>query len=128
MLPKVESQILMSAHKYQLVITQPAEQDFRDILSYTHQTWGEQQRLEYKRKIDAALKAIVENPDIGRKKHGRMVFGLGRHQLYYQIKNSEIWLIRILHERMNTVRQLSQSHLMFGLLSITALQLMRLVT
>lgn len=57
----------MSAHKLQLVLTEPAKQDFRDILSFTLQTWGEGQFDEYRRKIDGALHTIAENPDIGHK-------------------------------------------------------------
>jgi toxin ParE1/3/4 len=106
MQPKVKKQILMSAHKYQLILTSLARKDFRDLISYTLQTWGKEQSYEYSRKIDTALNAICENPEIGRKKHGRMMYGAGRHHMYYIVKQHEIWVIRILHERMDAIRYL----------------------
>lgn len=84
---KAKKQILMSAPKYQLIITQLAKQDFRDVISYTLQIWGKQQSQNYAQKINTALNAICDNPDIGRKKHWRLVYGAGRHQIYYKKKS-----------------------------------------
>ncbi len=104
---KAKKQILMSVPKYQLIITQLAKQDFRDVISYTLQIWGKLQSQNYAQKINMALNAICENPEIGRKKHERLVYRAGRHQIYYKIKEREIWVIRILHESMDATRHLA---------------------
>jgi plasmid stabilization system protein ParE len=46
--PKAESLILMSPPKFQLRLSDRAKLDFRHILSYTMQIWGERQFIEYK--------------------------------------------------------------------------------
>ena len=106
MLLRVESPILMSAHKLQLILTEPAKQDFRDILSFTLQTWGEGQFDEYRRKLDGALHTIAENPDIGHKRHGMLVYQAGRHRIFYREQGTSIYIFRILHERMDAGRHL----------------------
>lgn len=102
----VKKQILMSAPKHKLIITSLARQDFRDLVSYTLQIWGKDQSHTYAEKIDTALNTICNNPDIGRKKHGRMMYGAGQHQIYYRTKDCEVYVLRILHQRMDATRHL----------------------
>jgi plasmid stabilization system protein ParE len=52
--------------KLTLFVTEPAEQDFRDIVSYTSQTWGDTQSVKYGQKIYAAFDKIIKNPNIGK--------------------------------------------------------------
>ena len=73
----------MSVPEFILEITEPAEADFRDLLSFTLQTWGQEQFAAYNIKINSALKAITGNPQIGTKKHGLMVYHTGRHKIFY---------------------------------------------
>jgi toxin ParE1/3/4 len=96
----------MPVPKFQLVISEPAFSDFRDLLSFTLQAWGEKQFIKYKQTLDDALNAIAENPYRGRKRHGRMVCHVGRHKIFYRIDNSFIYVLRILHDRMDAVRHL----------------------
>lgn len=49
-----------------LELSPRAQQDFIDILRYTGETWGTQQLLRYRDKLDAALQAISNNPHAGR--------------------------------------------------------------
>jgi plasmid stabilization system protein ParE len=81
-----------------LIVPPLTKQDFRDIVSYKEQTWGTAQSVGYGQKINHALNAIGGNPDIGGKRHGRMVYTTGRRRIYYQIKDTEIWVLRILHD------------------------------
>lgn len=80
----------MSARKNQLQLTEPARRDFRYILSYTQQNWGEKQMLLYKSVIDAMLKKIVKNPMIGKKQYGMMRQTAGRHRIFYRIEAHNI--------------------------------------
>jgi plasmid stabilization system protein ParE len=54
----------MSFHKpLPLKLSPRARQDFVDILSYTGETWGQNQLLIYRDKIKDALTAISNNPE-----------------------------------------------------------------
>ena len=99
----------MSASKFRTELSEPAQRDFRDILSFTLQTWGEGQLAEYRRTLDGTLKAIIENPRVGRPKHGMMVYPVGRHLVFYRIKEAAltVYVVRILHERMDALRHLT---------------------
>jgi plasmid stabilization system protein ParE len=48
----------MSSHKYRLIVSPSAQQDIIGILRYTGETWGKNQLLIYRNKIDEALKNI----------------------------------------------------------------------
>ncbi len=98
----------MSVPKFRLELSDPAQQDFRDILSFTLQTWGEPQLAEYKHKLDSALRTIAENPHAGRTKHGMMVYPVGQHVVFYQIEEAKtVYVVRILHQRMDALRHLT---------------------
>jgi len=104
--PKAESPILISVRKYQLDLSEPAELDFRDILSYTLQKWGERQFIKYKDKINSALLIIENNPAVERKIRDLWVYHTENHLIYYRITDDKIYVIRILHERMNAIYHL----------------------
>ena len=97
----------MSVHKFRLELSESAKLDLRDILSFTLQTWGEGQLVEYKHKIDNALNTLIENPQVGRPKHGMKVYPVGRHLIFYRLAESTVFVVRILHERMDTERHLT---------------------
>lgn len=96
----------MSGPEFRLELSEPAQRDFRDILSYTLQTWGEAQFATYRERIDAALMAIAVKPHAGRKAYGLLVQAVERHRIYYRIEDRVIFIIRILHERMDAPRHL----------------------
>jgi plasmid stabilization system protein ParE len=53
----------MSSHKQPpLKLSPKARQDFVDILRYTGETWGQNQLLVYRDKINDALVAISQTP------------------------------------------------------------------
>lgn len=96
----------MSVPEFHLFLTGPARKDFRDILSFTEQNWGSAQRIVYKSKIDKALKMILDNPQMGRKKHGHLFCRVERHHIFYDVKGVTITVLRILHQRMDVTRHL----------------------
>jgi toxin ParE1/3/4 len=93
----------MSLRNFVLELSDSAKADFRDILSYTWQMWGDRQVAEYRDVIDGALKAIAEKPEAGRQRSGSdLLFSrAGRHLIFYRINGPRIFVIRILHERMD---------------------------
>lgn len=98
----------MSAPEFSLELTESAEADFRDLLSFTLQIWGEEQLATYKNKINDALKTIEANPLIGIKKHGLRVYHTGRHRIFYRMETTRIYVLRILHDSMDAVRHLPE--------------------
>jgi plasmid stabilization system protein ParE len=99
----------MSARKRKLVLSYAARQDLRDILSYTHIKWGVEKRVLYRKKLDAALKVIMENPEIGYKSGKYSAFKIGQHNIYYHLDKSAIYVVRILHKKMDSSANLSEN-------------------
>jgi len=96
---------MSSPNEYTLSLTQEAESDFIDILVYTAQEWGETKRQEYDASLCHALDVVRDNPFLGYRHsllpEDHRCFNVRKHVLAYQIKNSHIYVLRILHQRMN---------------------------
>jgi toxin ParE1/3/4 len=94
-----------------LALTPTARQDFRAILRYTREVWGERQRLIYGRRLDAAMDELTRYPNLGRTRDdlpsGMHALPVERHVIYYRVEGQEITVIRILHERMDAPAHLA---------------------
>ena len=79
----------MSCPDYRLFVSPQAQQDIAGILRYTGKTWGRNQLLIYRDKLDEAMKTIGHNPNLG---HGSPELP-ETHRLYFvgsvQEKQSE---------------------------------------
>ena len=93
----------MSSRKRALVLSPDARIDFTDILLYTWQQWGEEQRDRYEAMLEQALSRVADYPDIGEHRPGLFpgchAHVVGRHVLYYRITDEAVEIVRILHER-----------------------------
>ena len=94
-----------------VLLRQEAIDDLNDIWSYTFEEWSENQADKYYAMIKIACHGIGDNPDIGRRytEISDNLLGLksGMHIIFYQIvTDSEIEVIRILHERMDLKNRL----------------------
>ena len=98
----------MSSPKRRIELSQQAKEDFRDILSYTLTTWGESQLAKYRASINDALQVISQNPSAGRPsvKPTLKVRAVEQHRIFYRTIDDTIYVVRILHERMDTSRHL----------------------
>jgi toxin ParE1/3/4 len=98
----------MSFPKHRIELSQQAKEDFRDILSYTLTTWGESQLAKYRASINEALHVILQNPFAGRPsvKPPLNVLAVEHHRIFYRTTNDTIYVVRILHERMDMSRHL----------------------
>ena len=94
----------MSSHKFTLELSRLAQRDFRDILSYTVQMWGERQLAEYRDVIDGVLQTIAENPHLGRKREDSNLLcqRAGQHLIFYQISGETVYVVRLLHSQMDS--------------------------
>jgi toxin ParE1/3/4 len=95
----------MSSHKsLPLTLSPKARQDFVDILRYTGETWGMDQLLAYRDKINNALQEIGENPQRGHHRDDlpltHFAYLVGSPVVVYRADVSSIGVVRILHQRM----------------------------
>lgn len=101
----------MSSHRpLPLKLVPKARQDFIDILRYTGETWGPNQLLVYRGKLDDALQAISRNPQAGHSRDDLPVayraYLVGSHVIVYRIGADSVGVVRILHQRMSVARKL----------------------
>ena len=94
-----------------IVLSSLAKEDFSDILYYTWQRWGENQRDRYAQKLDVALKTVAQFPTIGVLRpdlfRGCRVFQVERHSVFYHFLGSEtVEILRILSTRMDVRRHI----------------------
>lgn len=93
-------------------LTNKAVEDLRSIARYTEKTWGRDQRNAYLSKLDASLHTIAGEPQIGLAcdeiRKGYRKLHVGRHLIFYRHADTQIDIIRILHDRMDVVTHLSE--------------------
>ena len=101
----------MSSHKaLSLKLSPKARQDFIDILRYTGETWGQNQLLAYRDKINDALQAISQNPQLGHRRDDlpptHQAYLVGSHVILYRKGADSLGVVRILHQRMSLARHI----------------------
>ncbi len=81
-----------------------AEDDIRDILKYTLETYGEHQLTVYQEKLNKGLATLLHNPGIGHKRPDLPpeydAYPVGEHILIFRVKEKTIYIVRVLHGRM----------------------------
>lgn len=100
----------MSSRKRAVILSPDAQADFTDILLYTWQEWGEEQRDQYEATLTQAITGLAHYSEIGERRPGlfqgcraRLV---ARHVLYYRIRDDIIEIVRILHAQADPARHL----------------------
>lgn len=100
----------MSFRKRTAILSPDAQADFSDILLYTWQQWGEEQRDRYEAILVRSIAALAEVPESGAPRPrlfpGRRVRLAGNHLLYYRLMDDMVEVVRILHERTDPTRHL----------------------
>ena len=85
-----------------------ARDDFIGILRSTGETWGHDQLVTYRDKLDGALQAIARNPALGHRRDDlpatHQAYLVGSHVIVYRIEADRIGVVRILHQRMSLPR------------------------
>jgi plasmid stabilization system protein ParE len=94
----------MSVPRPEVRLTLRAEQDYEDITLYTRRTWGERQKITYRKAIGQALRRLRDHPELGRSEDehflGCRALRVEQHDIYYhQPRPEEIVVVRILHIR-----------------------------
>ena len=93
----------MSAHSRRLVISARARADLSDILLYTERRWGRQQMRAYNRALTDAFAELQRFPHLGRPRpdfgQSYRSFTVRQHAIIYEITETEITVMRLLHVR-----------------------------
>lgn len=98
----------MSARRRPVTLAPDARIDVSDILLYSEQQWGSQQRNKYRSDLLRCFDALRDHPHLG---IARDDLGAGlrerrveHHVVFYRILDEVIEIVRILHERMDATR------------------------
>lgn len=79
-----------------------------DVLRYTGETWGQAQLLTYRDKINDALQAISQNPQLGHRRADlpttHLAYLAGSHVIVYRVGADSLGIVRILHQRMSLAK------------------------
>lgn len=93
--------------EFQVIISPRAERDLKAIYAYTLETWSRKQAETYLSVIKNSFIKLLDNPEIGRERpdiqHGFRSLNVGRHIIFYTIKDLEIHVLGVLHGRMDII-------------------------
>ena len=91
-------------------LTPLAMDDLRAIWRYGAETWGLEKTEAYGEKILDAFEFLAENPQAGMAiDHIRVGYKrhlIGSHLIFYRVIDNCVEVVRILHQRMDTEKQL----------------------
>jgi toxin ParE1/3/4 len=86
-----------------LKITPAAREDLSDILVYTEQRWGLEQRKTYQQKLEQAILRLLVAPAMGSPRQelsdGLRTVRVGNHNVYYWADEKRVTIARLLHQR-----------------------------
>jgi toxin ParE1/3/4 len=92
------------------VLSPLARADIERIWDYAAEQWEVEQAESYIQQIGSAIAFLAEHPARGRRcdeiKVGYWKYRVGSHLLFYRVHSSEIDIVRVLHQRMDTDRHL----------------------
>ena len=103
----------MSSPDYPLILSDLAQADYEDILAYTLRTWGARQHAIYADSLDEALRSLQEDPQRGQ--HHRQLperyryVHVERHLIVYRFTQGTVYVLRLLHDRMDVPRQIEEA-------------------
>ena len=89
-------------------LSEAADRDLSEIYLYTFRTFGEAQADRYISKLKAMIEALVATPRIGPAYDGGPTQSVGEmrqfrcesHNIFYEVVDAGIFVVRILHVRM----------------------------
>jgi toxin ParE1/3/4 len=93
-----------------LSITPKAESDLTGIWLYTCKEWGVEQADKYLDELETSMKQLLSHPLLGAD-YTHVLTGYRRlqvehHAVFYQVLESEMLVVRVLHEDMDAPQRL----------------------
>ena len=95
----------MSDPEYNLALSAEAFDDLLNIQNYTFSQYGEAGWLKYGHDLDNTMLHIQMHPNAGHRKDdvppGYLAWVVNEHVMIYRIKEQTIYLVRVLHAKMD---------------------------
>jgi toxin ParE1/3/4 len=92
------------------VLSRRAQADIEEIWNYTAERWDDDQANHYVRLLHQGIEAIVRDPRRGRPcddiRVGYRKYPVGSHILFFRMLEGRVYVVRILHQRMDFERHL----------------------
>ena len=93
-----------------LSVTPKAESDLIGIWMHTCEEWGVDQADKYLDQVGAGMKQLIPHPSLGTN-YTHVLPGYRRlqvehHAIFYQVLESEVLIVRVLHEDMDAPERL----------------------
>lgn len=93
-----------------LCITPKAESDLIGVWVYTCEAWGSEQADKYLDQLEEGMVALLDHPALGAD-YAHVSPGYRRlqaehHAVFYQVLESEVLVVRVLHEEMDAPERL----------------------
>lgn len=92
--------------EYEIILSNEALDDLSSIQQYTYETYGENQLYKYENKLLNTFQLLKENPEMGRVHNKKFdeslrAIVIEQHTVFYRIREKIIWIVRILHQRLD---------------------------
>ncbi len=91
-------------------LTLAADADLVHIWNYTAKTWGQNQAKEYLKRLERCFIDVAKNPKKGRPRNEILPdlfsYQEGKHVIFFKKRPTQIFILRVLHERMDIPRHL----------------------
>ncbi|RVU32050.1 type II toxin-antitoxin system RelE/ParE family toxin [Rheinheimera riviphila] len=95
---------------FKLSITPKAESDLIGIWVYSCEAWGVEQADKYLDQLEKAMKQLAEHPAVGTDyahvRPGFRLLPVEHHSIFYRVCETEILVVRVLHEDMDAPQRL----------------------
>jgi toxin ParE1/3/4 len=95
----------LSRRKYDIVLSELAQDDLSDILQHTFETWGARQMDIYAAKLERGMRLLEDHPLLGKVRDdwfpGCHCHQVEQHVVLYEIVEHEIRIARLFHKRMD---------------------------
>ena len=92
------------------ILSNEADQDIVNIFAFSSERFGTEKASAYLSGLDERLQELAVHPQRGRRiEHIRKGYRQAeyvRHSIFFQENNSGIFVVRVLHNRMNIAKQL----------------------
>ena len=93
-----------------LDVGEVAKADLRSIRRYSLRTWGPERTSEYMAALRDTMKGLVRDTVISRERDdlraGLRMATSGRHCIFFQVGETRVIVVRVLHDRMDYQRHL----------------------
>jgi len=93
-----------------LRITPKAESDLIGIWVYSYEAWGVEQADKYLEHLEKGMKQLAEHPafgtDYAHVRPGFRRLPVEHHSIFYRVCETEILIVRVLHEDMDAPQRI----------------------